>query len=136
MHRNDLNIKNKVHINTKSYINNWNKLALYFRISYIKSILTNVYVYCKNGKKFQNLLCVNNDFNTRSFSDIVKRSYYMQWSCCNFLRKSPKQSKWQQLQIILEHIISSGLENEYFKAHSRGGLATQCNDLVKLLEVV
>jgi hypothetical protein len=26
--------------------------------------------------------------------------------------------------------------NEYFKAHSQGGLATPCNDLVKLLEVV
>jgi hypothetical protein len=34
-------------------------------------------------------------------------------------------------------MISSGLENEYIKAHSRGGLATPCiNDLVKLLEVV
>ena len=33
-------------------------------------------------------------------------------------------------------MISSGLENEYFKAHSRGRLATPCNDLVKLLEVV
>ena len=48
MHRNDLNIKNNVHINTKSYINNWNKLALHFRISHTKSILINVlYVYCK-----------------------------------------------------------------------------------------
>ena len=26
--------------------------------------------------------------------------------------------------------------NEHFKAHSQGGLATPCNDLVKLLEVV
>jgi hypothetical protein len=57
MHRNDLNIKNKVHINTKSYINSWNKLALHFRISHTKSILINVYVYCKNGEKFYNLLC-------------------------------------------------------------------------------
>jgi hypothetical protein len=56
MHRNDLNIKNKVHINTKSHINNWNKLALHFRISHTNSILINVlYVYCKNGKKFYNL---------------------------------------------------------------------------------
>jgi presenilin-like A22 family membrane protease len=53
MHRKYLNIiKNKVYINTKSYINNWNKLALYFRISHTKSILINVY-----GKKFYNLLC-------------------------------------------------------------------------------
>jgi presenilin-like A22 family membrane protease len=57
MHKNDLKIKNKVHINRKSYINNWNKLALHFRISHTKSILINVYVYCKNGKKFYNLLC-------------------------------------------------------------------------------
>jgi presenilin-like A22 family membrane protease len=56
MHRKDLNIKNKVPINTKSYLNNWNKLALHFRISHTKSILINVlYVYCKNGKKFYNL---------------------------------------------------------------------------------
>ena len=26
--------------------------------------------------------------------------------------------------------------NEYFKVHSQGDLATPCNDLVKLLEVV
>jgi presenilin-like A22 family membrane protease len=58
MHKNDLNIKNKVHINTKSYINNWNKLDINIRISHTKSILINVYVYCKNGKKFYNLLCV------------------------------------------------------------------------------
>jgi hypothetical protein len=52
----DLNIKNKVkvYINRKSYINNWNKLALYFRISHIKSILINVYVYksCKKVLQF------------------------------------------------------------------------------------
>jgi hypothetical protein len=36
----------------------------------------------------------------------------------------------------LEHMISSGSENEYFKAHSQGGLAAPCNYLVKLLEVV
>ena len=42
-----------------------------------------------------------------------------------------------ELQIILEHMTSSGLENEYIKACSQGGLATSCiNDLVKLLEVV
>jgi hypothetical protein len=45
MHRKDMNIKNKVYIITKSYIKNWNKLALYFGISYAKSILINVYVY-------------------------------------------------------------------------------------------
>jgi hypothetical protein len=43
MDRKDLNNKNKVY-NTKTYINNWNKLALYFRISHVKSILINVYV--------------------------------------------------------------------------------------------
>jgi hypothetical protein len=48
MHRKDLNNKNKVYIylinNTKSHINNWNKYALYFRISHNKSIVINVYV--------------------------------------------------------------------------------------------
>jgi hypothetical protein len=64
MHRNDLNIKNNVHIsNTKSYINNWNKLALHFRISHTKSILINVlYVYCKNGKKVLQFVYMRNDF--------------------------------------------------------------------------
>jgi hypothetical protein len=44
MHKKDLNIKNKVFINTKSYINNWNKLDLNFRISHTESININVYV--------------------------------------------------------------------------------------------
>jgi presenilin-like A22 family membrane protease len=47
-----------IKLDIKSYINNWNKLALHFRISHTTSILINVYVYCKNGKKFYNLLCV------------------------------------------------------------------------------
>jgi presenilin-like A22 family membrane protease len=50
--------RTKSTFNTKSYINNWNKLDIHFRISHTKSILINVYVYCKNGKKFYNLLCV------------------------------------------------------------------------------
>jgi hypothetical protein len=55
MHRNDLNIKNKVYINKKSHINNWNKLALYFRISrYINSYKC---LRLKIAKKFYNLLC-------------------------------------------------------------------------------
>jgi hypothetical protein len=66
MHRNDLNIKNKVNINTKSYINNWNKLALHFRITHTKSILINVYVYCKNGKKFYNLIVIEKQFSKLS----------------------------------------------------------------------
>jgi hypothetical protein len=33
-------------------------------------------------------------------------------------------------------MISSGLENAYIEARSRGGLVTPCDDLVKLLEVV
>jgi hypothetical protein len=44
MHRKDLNNKNKVYNNTKSYINNWNKLALYFKIYHTKSIVINVYI--------------------------------------------------------------------------------------------
>jgi hypothetical protein len=59
MHRKDLNIKNKVYIYiTKSYINNWNKLALYFMISHTKSILINVYF--KNGKKVLQFVMWNN----------------------------------------------------------------------------
>jgi hypothetical protein len=56
MHRKDLNIKNKVYINTKSYINNWNKLALYFRIFsyYINSYKC---LRLKIAKKFYNFLC-------------------------------------------------------------------------------
>jgi presenilin-like A22 family membrane protease len=63
---NDLIIKNKVHINTKSYINNWNKLALHFRISHTKSILINVlyaftvkmlksFTICLYAKRFSKL---------------------------------------------------------------------------------
>ena len=33
-------------------------------------------------------------------------------------------------------MINSGLENAYIEACSQGGLVTQCEDLVKLLEVV
>ena len=52
------------------------------------------------------------------------------------LRKKSKKKVNDELQIILEHMISSGLENAYIKARSRGGLVTPCDDLVKLLEVV
>jgi hypothetical protein len=45
--------KNKVYINTKSYISNWNKLALYFRISHQFLLMFTF----KNWKKFYNLLC-------------------------------------------------------------------------------
>jgi hypothetical protein len=65
MHRKNLNNKNKVYnINTKSYINNWNKLALYFRISHTKSIL-NVYVlklkscYVKRFSKLSYMFFLN-----------------------------------------------------------------------------
>jgi hypothetical protein len=48
MHRKDLNIKNKVYIIKykviHSYINNRNKLALYFRIYHTISIFIDVYV--------------------------------------------------------------------------------------------
>jgi hypothetical protein len=44
MHRNNFKNKNKVYTNTKSHINNWNKLALYFKIWRTKSIIINVYV--------------------------------------------------------------------------------------------
>jgi hypothetical protein len=37
MHRKDLSNKNKVNNNTRSYMNNWNKLASYFSISDTKS---------------------------------------------------------------------------------------------------
>ena len=52
------------------------------------------------------------------------------------LKKNSKNKANDELQIILEHMISSGLENAYIRARSRGGLATPCDDLVKLLEVV
>ena len=56
------------------------------------------------------------------------------WYVLSNLKKKSKSKANDELQIILEHMISSGLENEYIKARSRGGLATPCiNDLVKLL---
>jgi hypothetical protein len=62
---------------------------------------------------------------------------YIAWYVLSNLKKKSKSKVNDELQIILEHMISSGLENEYIKACSRGGLATPCiNDLVKLLEVV
>jgi hypothetical protein len=64
-------------------------------------------------------------------------SYILAWYVLSNLKKKSKSKANDELQIFLEHMISSGLENEYIKARSRGGLATPCiNDLVKLLEVV
>ncbi len=54
----------------------------------------------------------------------------------SYLRKKSKNKANDELQIILEHLISPGLENKYIEACSRGGLVTPCDDLVKLLEVV
>ena len=53
----------------------------------------------------------------------------------NLKRKSRNKHN-DELQIILEQMINSGLENAYIEARSRGGLVTPCEDLVKLLEVV
>ena len=52
------------------------------------------------------------------------------------LKRKSKNKHNDELQIILEHMINSGLENAYIEARSRGGLVTPCEDLVKLLEVV
>jgi uncharacterized C2H2 Zn-finger protein len=52
------------------------------------------------------------------------------------LNKKSKNKGNGELQLILEHMISPGLENKYIEARSRGGLVTPCDDLVKLLEVV
>ncbi len=49
------------------------------------------------------------------------------------LRKKSKNKGNDELQLILEHMISLGLENEYIEACSRGGLVTPSDDLVKLL---
>ena len=51
------------------------------------------------------------------------------------LKRKSKNKHDDELQIILEHMIHSGLENAYIEARSRGGLVTPCEDLVKLLEV-
>ena len=62
-------------------------------------------------------------------------SYIAGYVLSNLKRKS-KNKHNDELQIILEHMINSGLENAYIEARSRGGLVTPCEDLVKLLEVV
>ena len=62
-------------------------------------------------------------------------SYIAGYVLSNLKRKSKDKSN-DEFQIILEHMINSGLENAYIEAHSRGGLVTLCEDLVKLLEVV
>ena len=48
---------------------------------------------------------------------------YIAWYVLSNLKKKSKSKVNDELQIILEHMISSGLENEYIKARSRG-LAT------------
>ena len=62
-------------------------------------------------------------------------SYIAGYVLSNLKRKSKNKSN-DELQIVLEHMINSGLENAYIEARSRGGLVTPCEDLVKLLEVV
>jgi hypothetical protein len=52
----DLNIKNKVYINTKSYTNNWNKLALLDFSYYINSCKC-LRLKIAKKLKFYNLLC-------------------------------------------------------------------------------
>lgn len=52
------------------------------------------------------------------------------------LKKKSKNKANDQLQILIENMISTGSENAYIEARSRGGLVTPCDHLVKLLEVV
>ena len=45
---------------------------------------------------------------------------YIAWYVLSNLKKKSKSKVNDELQIILEHMISSGLENEYIKACSQG----------------
>ena len=44
---------------------------------------------------------------------------YIAWYVLSNLKKKSKSKVNDELQIILEHMISSGSENEYIKARSR-----------------
>ena len=52
------------------------------------------------------------------------------------LKKNSRVKENDELRVLVDNMTTSGIENPYIEARSRGGLITPCNDLVLILEVV